>query len=114
MDDEDEQTPLLDEVDEVVEEKSSRQENEHPGESLPSLKSALKKSRWNVFLFLGVAFVMFGFALFPMTMNAKKTLNQTENFIDKNQDLPKLCKKSLIENADHLKRRIPILDKQEN
>ena len=52
--------------------------------------------------------------LFPMTMNAKKTLNLTEAFIKENQDLPKLCKKSLIENADHLKRKIPILDKQEN
>ena len=52
--------------------------------------------------------------LFPMTMNAEKTLNQTEAFINTNENLPKLCKKSLIENADHLKRRIPILEKQSN
>ncbi len=44
-------------------------EKDEPEESLPSLKADLKKSRWNVFLFLGVAFVMFGFALFPMTIN---------------------------------------------
>jgi len=50
--------------------------------------------------------------LFPMTMNAEKTLNQTEDFINTNENLPKLCKKGLIENADHLKRRIPILDSQ--
>jgi len=37
-------------------------------QSIESLKDELKKSRWNVFLFLGVAFVMFGFALFPMTI----------------------------------------------
>lgn len=39
-------------------------------ESLGSLKESLKKSRWNVFMFLGLAFLMFGFALFPMPMDA--------------------------------------------
>ena len=39
-------------------------------ETLSSLQASLKKSRWNVFMFLGLAFLMFGFALFPMSMDA--------------------------------------------
>ena len=39
-------------------------------QTLSSLKESLKKSRWNVFMFLGLAFLMFGFALFPMPMDA--------------------------------------------
>ena len=38
-------------------------------EKIKSLKDAIKKSRWNVFLLLGVSLVMFGFALFPLTMS---------------------------------------------
>tara|TARA_B100000575_G_scaffold116433_2_gene92667 strand:- start:337 stop:1482 length:1146 start_codon:yes stop_codon:yes gene_type:complete len=46
-------------------------EDEHEDiETLDSLQQSLKKSRWNVFMFLGLAFLMFGFALFPMPMDA--------------------------------------------
>ena len=45
------------------------QDKEQDEPSLESLKAELKKSRWNVFLFLGVALIMFGFALFPMSVN---------------------------------------------
>ena len=38
-------------------------------ETLPSLQASLKKSRWNVFMFLGLAFLMFGFALFPLSID---------------------------------------------
>ena len=52
------ETPTIEEVDE---------EN---FETLASLQEALKKSRWNVFTFLGIALLMFAFALFPMPMDA--------------------------------------------
>ena len=52
------ETPPIEEVDE---------EN---FETLTSLQQALKKSRWNVFMFLGIALLMFAFALFPMPMDA--------------------------------------------
>ena len=52
------ETPPIEEVDE---------EN---FETLTSLQEALKKSRWNVFMFLGIALLMFAFALFPMPMDA--------------------------------------------
>ena len=57
----------------VLEPNSSHAEEAEEYESvtnLNSLKESLKKSRWNVFLFLGLAFLMFGFALFPMPMDA--------------------------------------------
>ena len=38
-------------------------------DKIKSLKDAIKKSRWNVFLLLGVSLVLFGFALFPLTMS---------------------------------------------
>ena len=38
-------------------------------EKIKSLKDAIKKSRWNVFLLLGVSLVLFGFALFPLTLS---------------------------------------------
>ena len=38
-------------------------------DKIESLKDAIKKSRWNVFLLLGVSLVLFGFALFPLTMS---------------------------------------------
>ena len=52
------ETPTIEEVDE---------EN---FETLESLQEDLKKSRWNVFMFLGIALLMFAFALFPMPMDA--------------------------------------------
>ena len=39
--------------------------------TLDQRKEALKKSRWNVFLWLGIAVLMFSFALFPMPFNAE-------------------------------------------
>ena len=38
--------------------------------SLEERKERLKKARWNVFLYLGVAAILFGFALFPMPFSA--------------------------------------------
>ena len=38
--------------------------------SLEERKERLKKVRWNVFLYLGVAAILFGFALFPMPFSA--------------------------------------------
>ena len=52
--------------------------------------------------------------LFPMSMDVEKTLKQTEYFISENNDLPKLCQKSLKEMCDHLRRRQPILKEQKN
>ena len=51
----------------------NQHEDEQEGyvEKLSSLQSKLKKSRWNVFMFLGLAFLMFGFALFPLSIDAK-------------------------------------------
>ena len=46
------------------------EEKEGYVEKLSSLKSKLKRSRWNVFMFLGLAFLMFGFALFPLSIDA--------------------------------------------
>lgn len=38
--------------------------------SIEERKERLKKSRWNVFLYLGIAAILFGFALFPMPFSA--------------------------------------------
>ena len=38
--------------------------------SLEQREEALKRSRWNVFMFLGIAVILFGFALFPMPFSA--------------------------------------------
>ncbi len=54
----------------------------------------------------------FGSVLFPSIFNPQAILKKTELFLEQNKDLPKLCKKGLIENCDHLKRRIPILEGQ--
>ena len=47
-------------------------------DTLSSLQVSLKKARWNVFMFLGIAFLMFAFALFPMPMNADFELGTAE------------------------------------
>jgi hypothetical protein len=39
--------------------------------SLEERKERLNKARWNVFLYLGVAAILFGFALFPMPFSAE-------------------------------------------
>ena len=38
--------------------------------SIEERKERLKKTRWNVFLYLGIAAILFGFALFPMPFSA--------------------------------------------
>lgn len=38
--------------------------------SLEDREEALNRSRWNVFMFLGIAVILFGFALFPMPFSA--------------------------------------------
>jgi hypothetical protein len=38
--------------------------------SLEERQERLKKARWNVFLYLGIAAILFGFALFPMPFSA--------------------------------------------
>ena len=38
--------------------------------TLEERQEALKRSRWNVFLYLGLAALMFGFALFPFPFTA--------------------------------------------
>jgi hypothetical protein len=38
--------------------------------SLEGRKAALTKARWNVFMYLGIAAILFGFALFPMPFGA--------------------------------------------
>ena len=38
--------------------------------SLEERQASLKKARWNVFLYLGVATLLFLFALFPMPFSA--------------------------------------------
>ena len=39
--------------------------------TLEERQEALKRSRWNVFLYLGLAALMFGFALFPFPFTAE-------------------------------------------
>ena len=38
-------------------------------------KLALRKSRWNVFMYLGIAVLFFSFALFPFTHNIEMESN---------------------------------------
>ena len=54
----------------IVETPQNEEVEEETLETLASLQEALKKSRWNVFTFLGIALLMFAFALFPMPMDA--------------------------------------------
>ena len=46
--------------------------------TLEERQEALKRSRWNVFLYLGLAAVMFGFALFPFPFTAEPVGNSYE------------------------------------
>ena len=54
------------------EENSAVADQEEPVEALTleQRQDELKKSRWNVFLWLGIAVLMFSFALFPMPFSA--------------------------------------------
>ena len=54
----------------IVETPTIQDVGEDNFDTLTSLQETLKKSRWNVFMFLGVALLMFAFALFPMPMDA--------------------------------------------
>jgi len=56
----------------------------------------------------------YGKILFPSIFDHKMILKKTKNFIDENSQIPKLCKKELTENCDHLFRQIPILEQQKN
>ncbi len=49
------------------EEVSEIAEDELPELTFQERQEALKKSRWNVFLYLGIAVILFGFALFPFS-----------------------------------------------
>ena len=46
--------------------------------TLEQRQEALKRSRWNVFLYLGLAALMFGFALFPFPFTAEPVVNSYE------------------------------------
>ena len=73
-------TPTVDEdQDEVLEVMTLEQRQE-----------ALKQSRWNVFMWLGIAVLMFGFALFPMSFDEEYDgfTNSAEKDIGLFGDLP--------------------------
>ena len=58
-------------TDEVDEEASSDSDDESvPEMTIEERKEALKKSRWNVFMYLGLAALLFGFALYPFMSTA--------------------------------------------
>ena len=65
---EDTSPPEGDEVD-TEQVANSTPEPQNAEQKIKMLKDGIKKSRWNVFLLLGVSLVMFGFALFPLTMS---------------------------------------------
>ena len=54
-------------LEEMAAEESPSEGNVPQEKSLSSLKADLKRSKWSVFLFVGLTIVMFGFALFPMS-----------------------------------------------
>ncbi|RPG75647.1 MAG: hypothetical protein CBE08_003815 [Euryarchaeota archaeon TMED248] len=60
--------PVEDEVD-AEQVANNTPEPQNAEQKIKALKEGIKKSRWNVFLLLGVSLVMFGFALFPLTMS---------------------------------------------
>ena len=72
-------------TDEVAEETS----NDSDDESVPELtieerKEALKKARWNVFMYLGLSALLFGFALYPFmstTIDVDEGIGSTEKTI---------------------------------
>lgn len=52
-------------------EEQSTESEEASLENIEVLQAKLKRSRWNVFTFLGLAFLMFAFALFPFPFEAE-------------------------------------------
>ena len=55
----------------VSDEEQSIESEEASLENIEVLQAKLKRSRWNVFTFLGLAFLMFAFALFPFPFEAE-------------------------------------------
>ena len=51
--------------------------------TLEQRQEALKQSRWNVFLWLGIAVLMFGFALFPMSFDENYDPNAFTKSVEK-------------------------------
>ena len=62
-----EDTSYLEEEEEAIDEQSYDEQIEKTEDSFKTLKAELKRSKWSVFLFVGITVVMFGFALFPMS-----------------------------------------------
>lgn len=66
-------------VDHSSDSSASLEEENH--DTIELLQSRLKRSRWNVFTFLGVALIMFAFALFPMPLDVDYELGIAEKDI---------------------------------
>tara|TARA_B110000444_G_scaffold85814_1_gene81110 strand:+ start:5140 stop:6258 length:1119 start_codon:yes stop_codon:yes gene_type:complete len=62
------------------------EEEEVPELTIEDHQDALKKSRWNVFMYLGLAVVLFGFALFPF-MSLTLSVDEGIGSIDKTVDV---------------------------
>lgn len=63
------ETSYSDEEEEVIDEQSHTQEIEQSEDSLETLQTDLKRSKWRAFLFVGITIVLFGFTIFPMSTN---------------------------------------------
>ena len=64
-----EETSPSEAEEEAVEGQSHSQQTEQSEKSLKTLEAELKRSKWSVFLFVGITIVLFGFTIFPMSMN---------------------------------------------
>ncbi len=61
------------------------EEEEVPELTIEDHQNALKKSRWNVFMYLGLAVVLFGFALFPfmsLTLSVDEGIGSIDTTVD--------------------------------
>ena len=61
---------------------NQNEEDSTPELSLADHEDALKKSRWNVFMYLGIAALLFGFALYPF-MSVDLSVDEGIGSIDK-------------------------------
>ena len=61
---------------------NQNEEDSTPELSLADHEDALKKSRWNVFMYLGIAALLFGFALYPF-MTVDLSVDEGIGSIDK-------------------------------
>ena len=72
-------------TDEVEQEASSDSDDESvPELTIEERQEALKKARWNVFMYLGVAALLFAFALYPfmsMSMDVDEGIGSTDKAI---------------------------------